>query len=586
MKQPSTLQEHFEAIKNGTGNKDVFLKEAKRLYSGLIPNAATFDQTVKIFKNRGVLNENYIDLKPISGYEEGSSKEPWETAFKSFLKEQEESVKAETTKASKYEEDAKKQGYDNSDVKNLDNQVGQEVLNGIAFEARENPDKTLDEIRSIVSKNLAKDPLHYVKNAMFGIKGVGVSDEIPGLKVSKTDQMTPVKMKSLNESKKQIIKEYGEDSGGQDMTWNRYSDKSSNKDNGNKDFIDKGKEDYYDGIPLDKSPYESGHNPFYKTDISKLWKSGWKQAHTEDTGKEYPEDEEIDKNYDDSHLSDYDEANLNESKASKLDQRLKDIHKAGDIVTLEAKMEAIDEEINAKNERIDMIGENEDLAELVNPIKLREMKKEIKNLEREKTKLQKVYEKMTGQKKAEVIDEPQEVESEETGEMAEMYNDREKINESAEEDYINDEFSKGDRVRFSGGSNYQGEEVIWGIIVKVDGPYLTIKGEDGKEYHENANDVEAYDWDIDSEEITESEEAINENIESDPKIDSKLAKFDDMSDEELIKWAEDDDCKDMIEYNEEGKISNKRDILIHILDLYDYPKEDEDDSITYNTTGI
>ena len=59
-----------------------------------------------------------------------------------------------------------------------------------------------------------------------------------------------------------------------------------------------------------------------------------------------------------------------------------------------------------------------------------------------------------------------------------------------------------------------------------------------------------------------------------------------MSDEELIKWVEDDDCKDMIEYNEEGKISNKRDILIHILDLYDYPKEDEEDSITYNTTGI
>ena len=30
---------------------------------------------------------------------------------------------------------------------------------------------------------------------------------------------------------------------------------------------------------------------------------------------------------------------------------------------------------------------------------------------------------MTGKKKAEVIDEPQEVESEETGEMAEIYND-------------------------------------------------------------------------------------------------------------------------------------------------------------------
>jgi len=319
MKLPRTLQEKYDAAQNGTGAKDVFLKEAKQLYSSLIPNAATFDQTVKILKNKSVLNENYVDLKPISVYE-GRTQEPWEEKYASFLKEQED-AKAETTKISKYAEDTQKKGYDNSDVKNLDNQIGQEVLNGIAFEARENPDKTLDEIRAIVSKNLAKDQLYYVKNAMFGEKGVGISDEVPGMKASKTDQMTTVKMKSINES-----------------------------------------------------------------------------------------------------------------KASKLDQRLKDIHKAGDIITLEAKMEAIDEEINAKNERINMIGENEDLAELVNPIKLREMKKEIKNLEREKAKLQKVYEKMTGQKKAEVIDEPQEVEEDVAPEMDDdSVSDDEQLNENIEE---------------------------------------------------------------------------------------------------------------------------------------------------------
>ena len=128
--------------------------------------------------------------------------------FKNFLKEaEEESVKADTSKQSKYVDDIRKNSYNNSDVKNLDNQIGQEVLNGIYFEGKENPDKTLDELRSIVSKNLAKDPLYYVKNAMFGVKGVGVSDEIPGLKVSKTDQMTPVKMKSINESKENKLEQ-------------------------------------------------------------------------------------------------------------------------------------------------------------------------------------------------------------------------------------------------------------------------------------------------------------------------------------------------------------------------------------------
>ena len=45
-------------------------------------------------------------------------------------------------------------------------------------------------------------------------------------------------------------------------------------------------------------------------------------------------------------------------------------------------MEAIDEEIQTRQERIDMIGENEDLAELVNPAKLRELQKEVKILEK------------------------------------------------------------------------------------------------------------------------------------------------------------------------------------------------------------
>lgn len=415
MKQPRTLQEIYEAVQNGTGHKDVFLKEAKRLYSGLITNAATFEQTVHIFKNRGVLNENYIDLKPFDTYE-GREQEGWETKFKSFLKEiEEESVKADTTKQSKYVDDVRKNSYDNSDVKNLDNQIGQEVINGIYFEGKENPDKTLDELRSIVSKNLAKDPLYYVKNAMFGIKGVGVSDELPGLKASKTDQMTPVKMKSINEAKE-----------------------------------------------------------------------------------------------------------------NKLEQRLKDIEKAGGLATIEAKIAAVDEEITARTERINMIDENEDLAELVNPVKLREMKKEIKILERNKEKLQKLYERMTGKKKAEVIDEPQEIEKEETGEIAEIYSSQKELQESKyqfrlktklneeQDDYIGDNFERGDKVRFGGQKNYKGIEVIRGTILKADGPYLVIKGEDGKIYHENSNDVELYE---DNQPLNENE---NENDEPELSKEWKL----------------------------------------------------------------
>ena len=83
MKQPKTLSELYIAAKTDTGYKDVFLKEAKRLYSGFIPNAATFDQTVHIFKSKSILNENYVDLKSSNSYE-GCEKEGWEVKFKNF----------------------------------------------------------------------------------------------------------------------------------------------------------------------------------------------------------------------------------------------------------------------------------------------------------------------------------------------------------------------------------------------------------------------------------------------------------------------------------------------------------------------
>ena len=73
-----------------------------------------------------------------------------------------------------------------------------------------------------------------------------------------------------------------------------------------------------------------------------------------------------------------------------------------------------------------------------------------------------------------------------------------KLNESAEDNYIEETFEKGDMVQF----DTDGGERIKGIVVETEnGIQLVIKDEDGKVYHENANDVELYD------------EALNENIE-------------------------------------------------------------------------
>ncbi len=126
----------------------------------------------KMLKTRGVISENYVDLKPINTIE-ASPKAAWENKFAQFLAEEAKAVEKKTTKEV---EDIQSPNYDYKDKNNLDNQIGQEVLNGLYFEGRENPDKTLDELRKIVEKNLAKDGQYYMKNAAFGVKGLGYQE--------------------------------------------------------------------------------------------------------------------------------------------------------------------------------------------------------------------------------------------------------------------------------------------------------------------------------------------------------------------------------------------------------------------------
>jgi len=44
-----------------------------------------------------------------------------------------------------------------------------------------NADKTMQQLKDIVFKNLAKDPIYYTKDGQFGVKGLGYTTETPGL---------------------------------------------------------------------------------------------------------------------------------------------------------------------------------------------------------------------------------------------------------------------------------------------------------------------------------------------------------------------------------------------------------------------
>ena len=96
---------------------------------------------------------------------------------------------------------------------------------------------------------------------------------------------------------------------------------------------------------------------------------------------------------------------IKEAKGTSYEAKLAEIEKQGHITTLEAKIDAIAEMIDAKNDRLSLVNEDENLAEIIDKKKIKEMQKEIKQLEKTKMKLEKLYEKKTGGKKKEMVDE-------------------------------------------------------------------------------------------------------------------------------------------------------------------------------------
>ena len=280
----------------------------------------------QLFKE--LINENYIDLKPINKIE-ATPKTSYETKFAEFLAEE-----AKKKKVDKKLEKVAESNFDYKDVKNLDNQIGQEVLNGIYFECKQNPDKSLEEVREIVSKNLAKDGLHYVNNAMFGIEGLKAetmkNEEVSGKHAASgySDKVKEVVKESLMGSPTSIVKE---------------------------EEVEEEKE-----APIP------------------------------------PKAKKI--------------------KKETIDSKLAEIGKEAEAVKLEAQLDFLHDHIQEKVDRVNSISEDENLSELVDKAKMKQMQKDIKELEKRKSNMEKIYEKSCGKKyqKQEMVDETEEIfESEE-----------------------------------------------------------------------------------------------------------------------------------------------------------------------------
>ena len=61
-----TLQEQYKLIKEGKGEKNTFLKEAKIKFPNLIRNGSSFEEAASILKSKEVINENFVGLQAIA----------------------------------------------------------------------------------------------------------------------------------------------------------------------------------------------------------------------------------------------------------------------------------------------------------------------------------------------------------------------------------------------------------------------------------------------------------------------------------------------------------------------------------------
>ena len=170
-----TLTEQYRLIKEDKGHKGVFLKEAKKQFPNLLTNSSTFKEATTILKQKNIISENYVDLQMVGNPIE-RKKEGYENAFAKFLQEAE--AKAEEKKVTKEVEDIDENNFDYDDKKDPNNMIFGQIQMGYYYEMKQekNADKTIDEIKDIVFKNLAKDPIYYTKNGQFG-EEVGYTDD-------------------------------------------------------------------------------------------------------------------------------------------------------------------------------------------------------------------------------------------------------------------------------------------------------------------------------------------------------------------------------------------------------------------------
>ena len=350
----------------------------------------------KLFKD--LLNENlgYVDLKPITQIQ-SSPKKDYEIKYAEYLaeekKKEDEAVPVVSKKESKHVEEVDSHAFDYADLDNIDNLNAEEFSKGVYFEMNKvretvsdaNIGEAISKARKVVAKNLAKDPLFYIKNAMFGIEGLGFQEteleEVSGKFASSgySDKLKKVVKESLMGG----VTTSGNPNSLAAQSGNTIRQMMAEKEEEKKLPMDE-MEDEGTAVSYSDTTMEAAKPDFADIDGDGDKEESMKQAAKDKKKK---------------------------MKKESIDSKLAEIGKEAEKVKMEAQLDFLHDHIQEKVDRVSSIQEDENLSELIDKTKMKQMQREIKDLERKKMKMERIYEKSCGKayKRVEMVDETEEM---------------------------------------------------------------------------------------------------------------------------------------------------------------------------------
>ena len=216
----STKQQYIDLVE-GKMSQANFMRNIRMTFPQYVTNVTSFDDSVKILKNKGIINESF---DPAQDAENAKYKSPMDRMYNSddyvkaqkdekgsdddaefdaILKQLEDEMGGEEAVAAQYDvnEDSL---FENQLPKAVDENI-EEVSTGITIEHECYPDWTYAEVEKLVKKNIKKNANYYTNYKLTGIRDYHL-ETMDKTNTPEVMAMKPVKDGNLVDTKRGMTK--------------------------------------------------------------------------------------------------------------------------------------------------------------------------------------------------------------------------------------------------------------------------------------------------------------------------------------------------------------------------------------------